>query len=378
MNDSIISIADNKQVLLEDLPGNNDLSIGVYQQLIKESSGDIYNVIEFKNQVIAYIADVKDNDKNLVDAFLKEMISDFLEKKGDKSAVTAGQTLKFIQQKYAEKKVSENHCISIALFVLNENNMELTYSNAGIYLPPMLIKEDGVTLIKSQERDLSAAIDLENYECNERKIKLKPGDKFLVMNDGFREETKAGEKYGRNKLEQIVEENKKLPIKGIVNKIKMDYKQYIASNHCSANITLLGIEYCPKINNQDVISLTSDFSELDEVKEKVKDFLDINCLEFEKVMIGFHEVLVNAIEHGNSKVKDKIVKVTILDTDDYVKIIVEDEGTGFDWNKLLDEEEIYDNWRDSGRGLRIAELACDSIYYNVTGNKVSLIKEKVN
>jgi anti-sigma regulatory factor (Ser/Thr protein kinase) len=92
---------------------------------------------------------------------------------------------------------------------------------------------------------------------------------------------------------------------------------------------------------------------------------------------------VNAIEWGNKFSKDLIVKVNYEITERYFRIIVEDEGSGFNFRKYLNgeykgiehqEERIDQGKRLGGFGISMAKLYFDEVKYNDTGNIVQLIK----
>ena len=368
----------HQQFLPDELPHNNNLSTAVYYQLAQKLGGDFYNFIEFNDHLIGYIVDITGHglDGALLNIFVREAISNFLGSKSNKKEVRPSEILEFIYNKYAQEQFSEYYFICIGLFILDKDEMDLTYSNAGLHFPPLLVENKELRALDSQGLPISTAVELEVYDFDELKIDLEPGDKLLIMTDGMAEEARGDEQYGVERIEEVVEENKELPIKGIVNKVKSDFNQFIDDEACNDDVTLLGLEHDLEVIDSESFQITSDFSQLDIVKERVKEFLNVKCAEIEKVLIGFHELLVNAIEHGNLEKEDKLVTVTLEESRDYVRLVIEDEGTGFDWNTVLKEEEIYDNWEDSGRGLRIADLACDSVYYNTRGNKVFLIQLK--
>ena len=119
--------------------------------------------------------------------------------------------------------------------------------------------------------------------------------------------------------------------------------------------------------------------------------------------LGFLEILLNAIEHGNlgisyqekshllaegmweaeinhrlqsSKNKSKMVEVHIQSEGENVSVIIKDQGDGFDWRKYL----TFDPRRithSHGRGIAMAKaISFDDLEYRGCGNEVHITVRK--
>lgn len=85
--------------------------------------------------------------------------------------------------------------------------------------------------------------------------------------------------------------------------------------------------------------------------------------EYGKMMIAVTEIAMNAIVHGNKEDVSKKVKLYVECDDTLIKIVIKDEGTGFDIEHLPDptiEENILDV---HGRGVFIAKAMVDELDY---------------
>ena len=119
--------------------------------------------------------------------------------------------------------------------------------------------------------------------------------------------------------------------------------------------------------------------------------------EPERVVLGLSELLTNAIEHGNLEIsyddktaliekdnwlnevearlemplyKERKASIEIQRTENELRYIVRDDGSGFDWQKYvdLDPERAFDN---HGRGIITAKMyAFDGLEYRGNGNEV--------
>ncbi|MCI0471001.1 MAG: SpoIIE family protein phosphatase, partial [Candidatus Aminicenantes bacterium] len=116
---------------------------------------------------------------------------------------------------------------------------------------------------------------------------------------------------------------------------------------------------------------------------------------------GLQELLINAVEHGNLNIsyeekqellekgdynrhlkekaslpayRDKYVMIKVFSTADYLKIIIEDMGNGFDLSSIPDPENPENFLKESGKGILMALHAYDKVEYNEIGNCVTLFK----
>jgi CheY-like chemotaxis protein len=121
------------------------------------------------------------------------------------------------------------------------------------------------------------------------------------------------------------------------------------------------------------------------------------CPQPDKVVLGLHELMINAVEHGNLGIDyagksqllmegvltdelerrqrlpenaDKRVEIRFERTPEAILFTVQDQGDGFTWNTYLDfdPERIFD---PNGRGIAIARsMSFDTLEYLGNGNTV--------
>ena len=107
--------------------------------------------------------------------------------------------------------------------------------------------------------------------------------------------------------------------------------------------------------------------------------------EVGRIRYAVLEMASNAIEWGNRKRRELTVTIAYEVTDDHVKFIIEDQGSGFNPTELPhaanDDDPIAHmsireqlGLRDGGFGILIAKGMVDRVEYNETGNQVTLIK----
>ena len=93
------------------------------------------------------------------------------------------------------------------------------------------------------------------------------------------------------------------------------------------------------------------------------------------VRLALEEALVNAIKHGNRMDPNKSVRVECEAQEDRVRIIIEDEGEGFNVTKVPDPTMVENLEKPGGRGIMLMRSFMTHIEYNDRGNR--LVMEKV-
>ncbi len=126
--------------------------------------------------------------------------------------------------------------------------------------------------------------------------------------------------------------------------------------------------------NADVINLvvSSEFQALENIIQKVKSFL--NTLDIEddfRLVVVVRELIMNAIEHGNQKNPALKVRASVEKIGDLrFKVIVRDEGTGFDY-RGIDLTMPEDPKKIRKRGLALVNSYADQLEFNENGNTVT-------
>jgi serine/threonine-protein kinase RsbW len=97
----------------------------------------------------------------------------------------------------------------------------------------------------------------------------------------------------------------------------------------------------------------------------------------EKIGLAVHEIVINAIIHGNRLKIEKKVIVTIARTRKQLTITVSDQGDGFDLDRIPDPRLPEVLLKKSGRGIYLARAFMDEFYVQTaawSGTTVTLVK----
>lgn len=92
----------------------------------------------------------------------------------------------------------------------------------------------------------------------------------------------------------------------------------------------------------------------------------------ERIIVSSLEAISNSINHGNGRDVAKKVKFTLEVRSGKIVIVVEDEGIGFDYERLPDPTLPDNILKTDGRGVFLMRMLSDDIKFNESGNKVEL------
>lgn len=94
------------------------------------------------------------------------------------------------------------------------------------------------------------------------------------------------------------------------------------------------------------------------------------------IHLAVEEALMNAIKHGNQRDPDKVVSVDYCFSADLLRVVVEDEGDGFDPEAVPDPTLEENLELPSGRGLMLMRTFMTRVDFNDRGNRVSMEKQR--
>jgi len=293
--------------------------------------------------------------------FLKEVNRDFL-KKSDKDLSPA------ITAMAIDERTGLTHCSSA--------NGEL----------PLLIHSSKVSHLKTI---MGISTTHSESSVNETKsFRLAPGDRLLFFSKALpdmRPEERS--RLGYKKFMDIVREENVSSNSGCFYALLDRVEALNGTLPLNDDLVLISLQFQQPIERTDVYSGEKDLEDLLSRNRRDLEKMDYKKDEILKTDIVLRELYLNAFHHGNrGDEKRKILVKSYVDCSGY-RIVIEDEGEGFDRRTVADPvgkmEEIFHRGIEReythGRGIVIAEQFTDSLEYNEKGNAVSLkLKRKGN
>ena len=105
--------------------------------------------------------------------------------------------------------------------------------------------------------------------------------------------------------------------------------------------------------------------------------LDSNKIDHDKIKLGLHEALVNAVKHGNLNDNSKELRVRRIITNNWFVWQIKDEGQGIP--KAYRNFSLPNNLdAESGRGLYIIFQCFDDVRWTAKGNKLQVACKRNN
>ncbi len=87
--------------------------------------------------------------------------------------------------------------------------------------------------------------------------------------------------------------------------------------------------------------------------------------------VVLRELFINAVEHGNGHDAKKTILVELMRVNDReIRLVLEDEGNGFDHDKL-DTNLSRDPRKRAKRGFALIELFSNQLKFNEQGNRIT-------
>jgi serine/threonine-protein kinase RsbW len=132
-----------------------------------------------------------------------------------------------------------------------------------------------------------------------------------------------------------------------------------------------------KIHTLTIPSDPMKLEEVDAFAEEIIKKLPFSQDQRDDIAISISEAVNNAIEHGNAGDMSKEVQIRLEALKDSLKILVTDQGGGFNESEVADPTDPENLLAESGRGLLIIRHLMDEV--NVSdangGTIVELIKK---
>ena len=118
--------------------------------------------------------------------------------------------------------------------------------------------------------------------------------------------------------------------------------------------------------------------QVEALTEKACAYAKFSEDEKDSMAIAVTEAANNAILHGNKKDQNKNVHFDITATADTVRVVIRDEGDGFNPQKIENPLEPQNLLKESGRGVFIVRSLMDEVSFDFSkgGTEITLVKTR--
>ena len=123
------------------------------------------------------------------------------------------------------------------------------------------------------------------------------------------------------------------------------------------------------------LNIPSEIGNLRLVEKAIDELsmeLDLSDEVYGNVLVATMEATNNAIIHGNNSDPSKNVRIEIHMLENELKVLIEDQGIGFDHKNIPDPTAPENVEKINGRGIFLMERLSDEILYLEEGRIVEL------
>jgi serine/threonine-protein kinase RsbW len=263
--------------------------------------------------------------------------------------------------------------VTSVLLSIRPNSGRVEFVNSGHLLPLVYRSRTGrIQEMKGEGIPLGI---FDEVQVQKRHVNLSPGDRLILLTDGI---ARAGnlfhEEFGDKQLRREIRENGRRFPAELAEEIFHSLKSFIQGRVLRDDITMLVLGRADE--NWEETFIPSRLKTGYRLAEKFP-------LEIGKrfgIKDGFHlqvalaEALTNAMVHGNKKDPSKKVRMRSRLERGCLHIEIQDEGSGFNPEKVISPLDSHDLLQEGGRGIFLMKCFCDHVFFEEPGNTVHLIK----
>lgn len=355
----------HQHLIQKRLPQIEGLSLAVVHQPATFIGGDFSYAIRKGDRLILYVSDITGHglEGTLFGLFVKGCIESYIELVPE-SEIVPDKILAYLDEQVHIGRYPSEYTVAIFMMVINTVTHKTTFSAAGFQNPPVLVHSDGsLERLLSKGLPISPDIPTEVMNFGHHVIHLPEASFTLVATDGIYEQYRGDEMYEKRLL-SLLKECTGLPKETIADVVYKDFCDFRGDEEQSDDVTYVVLS----TESFEEHRLPSSFDSLKTIREYVLTYYRDHT-QCEAIAMAIHELVANAIEHGNQFHKEKSVWVQFSSR----AVVIEDEGDGFDWREKIEGSLNLHLKSKRGRGITIVQLLIGDLVYNREGNRVSLM-----
>ncbi len=123
----------------------------------------------------------------------------------------------------------------------------------------------------------------------------------------------------------------------------------------------------------DIPSKIENLRIVEKAVDEISGDYNLSSELYGNILIATIEAANNAILHGNKLDENKRVNIKFKIEDKFLKIVVKDQGPGFDYQHIPDPTAPENIEKINGRGVFLMERLSDKIVFTENGSQVELI-----
>lgn len=355
----------HQRLVQQCLPRPKGISLAADHSPASYIGGDFFHAIQRDELLIVYLTDITGHglEGTIFGLFVKGCIEAYLDL-APKSDIVPDKVLAYLDEQVHKGGYPSEYAVAIFLLIVNIETREDSFSSAGFHNPPVLVHGNGFTeMLVSRGLPISPDIPLGVMEFEHHTVSIPENSFLFLATDGIYEQLQGDEMY-EQRLLRLLKQCAGLPhgtVKDLVNK---DFRDFLGDRPQADDVTFVVLS----TQRMTEYAFPSSWGSLDTARDHALSYFTDHP-ECDSIVMAVHELVANAIEHGNQCDADKNVTVLLSDR----AVVFEDEGDGFDWRARTSSELCLDLGQERGRGIAMTQLLAGQLVYNQKGNRVSLL-----
>jgi serine/threonine-protein kinase RsbW len=261
------------------------------------------------------------------------------------------------------------HYMTAFLAILDTELLTLQYVNAS-HCTPFILREGEVIPLDTEGLFVGM---FEEPQYEQKGMQLEQNDQLFLYTDGLLRGFDARDRSAmQDCLRDYLNRNSGLGLHGLVDQLG----DLMAEPE--DDVALMGVQLMKEKAQCKTIAIPSIPSQLSHVENAVLPVLTNKGYgerSLFAVKLAMEEAVINAIKHGNQLDDTKKVTVEFALEEDCARISVQDEGEGFDPDDVPDPTAAENITATCGRGLALINAYMDDVYFNDTGNRITMVKK---
>ncbi len=238
----------HRQLLPAELPTAKGVKLAAYNQPAEDIGGDFFNVIAIDGHLLFYLVDVSGHglDGAILTVFVREAINSYLGSRGQGENPSPAELLTALSEKYCREKFPDDYFVCILIGMLNLNNMEFRYIDAGFQTPPLACPdwsappgESDMVCLEYGGLPVSAVTGTELLNKEEKVYNMGKCGLLVFTTDGLLEEDNGTEMFGEERLKEIIKNNRHREPDDIIKAVIDAFREFSGRNQGQDDITLL-------------------------------------------------------------------------------------------------------------------------------------------
>jgi len=119
-------------------------------------------------------------------------------------------------------------------------------------------------------------------------------------------------------------------------------------------------------------SQLNELCKIEEITEGIAQQMGLSDDQQDNLSIAVTEAVGNAIVHGNKKDPSKTVQIVFRIKENSIRVSIQDQGGGFNPDKLADPLDPKNLMKESGRGLFILKSLMDKVSFQFSSQGTTL------